>query len=84
MESAIASEGSDKLDLQLQEHILKVEDEAAELRKKLEEAEAGRRAAVRKMEASRVESKQLQSQMAELREQQEKVKVSNMNATRTL
>ena len=84
MESAVASEGSDKQDLQLLEHVLKVEDEAAELRKKLEEAEAGRRAAVRKMKASQLESELLQNQMAELREQQAKVKVSNMNAMRIL
>ena len=80
MESAVASEGGDQ---QLQERILKVEDEVAELRNKLEEAEAGRRAAVRKIEAGQVESKLLQSQMAELREQQAKVEVRNMTAMRT-
>ena len=81
MESALASEGGD---LQLQERILKVEDEAAELRNKLEEAEAGRREAVRKMETAQVESKLLQGQMAELREQQAKVKVRNMTAIENL
>ena len=83
MESAVADEGGDKQDLQLQERILKVEDEAAELRNKLEEAEAGRREAVRKMETAQVETKLLQGQMAELREQQAKVKVRNMTAMKT-
>ena len=86
MESAVAREGqrSTKRELELEERILKVTDKAAELRKKLEEAEEGRREAVMKMEDAQVERKLLQSQMAELREQQAKVKVRNMNAMRTL
>ena len=59
-------------------------NKAAELRNKLAEAEEGRREAVMKMEDAQVERKLLQSQMAELREQQAKVKVRNMNAMRTL
>ena len=86
MESAVAREGqrSTKRELELEERILKVTDKAAELRNKLEEAEEGRREAVMKMEDAQVERKLLQSQMAELREQQAKVKVRNMNAMRTL
>lgn len=86
MESAVAREGhsSTKQELELKERILKVTDKADELRKKLEEAEEGRREAVRKMEDAQVESKLLQSQMAELRKQQAKVKVSYADAMRTL
>lgn len=80
MESAVAREGhsSAKQELELEECILKVTDKADELRNKLEETEEGRREAVRKMEDAQMEIKLLQSQMAELREQQAKVKVSYM------
>ena len=86
MESAVAREGqrSIKQQLELEERILKVTDKAAELRNKLEEAEEGRREAVMKMEDAQVERKLLQSQMAELREQQAKVKVRNMNIRKSL
>ena len=94
MESAVAREGhssakrhtvtSAKRELELEERILKVTNKADELRKKLEEAEEGRREAVRKIEDAQLESKLLQSQMAELRKQQAKVKVSYADAIRTL
>ena len=86
MESAVAREGqrSTKRELELEERILKVTDRAAELRKKLEEAEEGRREAVRKIEDAQLESKLLQSQMAELRKQHAKVKVSYVDAVRPL
>ena len=47
------------------------------LRDKLEEAREGRQGAVRKLEAAQLESKILQSQMTELRQQQAEVKVSH-------
>ena len=86
MESAVAREGqrSTKRELELEERILKVTNRAAELRKKLEEAEEGRREAVRKIEDAQLESKLLQSQMAELRKQHAKVKVRNMNIRKSL
>lgn len=61
----------------MEEHILKMTDEADELRNKLMDAEKGRREAVRKMEAGQVEINLLQCQIAEL---QAEVKVSYMDA----
>ena len=80
MESAVAREahGGAKRELELEEHILKVMDEAAELRNKLEEVIEEKQEMVRKMETVHLESEQLQCQVAELREQQAALKVSYM------
>jgi len=59
-----------KQELELEKCILKMTEEAAELRDKLEEAEEGRWEAVKEMEAAQVEIKLLQYQVAKLREYQ--------------
>ena len=75
-ESAVAREGGDKRELELEECILKMTDQDAELRNKLEEVEKERNEVVRGLETAQVESELLQIQMAELREQHAEVKVS--------
>lgn len=75
-ESAVASEGGDKRELELLQRILKMTDKADELRDKLEEAREVRQGAVRELEAVQLESKLLQTHMAELRQQQAKLEVS--------
>ena len=60
-ESALVRESRDtKRELELEEYILKVRDEATELRNKLEEAEEGRQEAIGRMEAAQLESELLQ------------------------
>lgn len=75
-ESAVAREGGDKRELELLQRILKMTDKADELRDKLEEAREVRQGAVRELEAVQLESKLLQTHMAELRQQQAKLEVS--------
>ena len=72
-ESAVAGA---KQERELLQCILKMTDKADELREKLKEAREGREGAVRKLQAAQLESKLLQTQMAELRKQQAKVEVS--------
>ena len=71
-ELAAAKEGGAKRELEL----LKVTDEAAGLRDKLEEAKEEKWEAVRKMEVAQVENKLLQGWMTELRGQQRAYRVS--------
>ena len=59
-ESALVRESDTKRELELEEYILKMRDEAAELRNKLEEAEEGRQEVVGKTEAAQLESELLQ------------------------
>ena len=73
---AAAREGGAKLELELLQRILKVTDEAAGLRNKLEEAKEEKWDAVRKMEVAQVENKLLQTWMTELTGQQTAYKVS--------
>ena len=75
-ELAVARKSGTKRELELEQHILKVTDEAVELRDKLEEAEERKQEAVKKMEAAQVESKVLQTWVKELRGQQTAFKVS--------
>ena len=73
-----AWEGGAQRQLDLEEHVLKVTDEAAGLREKLEEAEEGKQEAVREMETAQMECKWLQSWMTEPGEQQTAIKVSSV------
>ena len=75
-ELSAAREGGAKLELELLQRIVKVTDEAAGLRNKLEEAKEEKWEAVRKMEVAQVENKLLQTWMTELRGQQTAYKVS--------
>ena len=75
-ELAAAREGGAKRELELLQRILKVTDEAAGLRNKLEEAKEEKWDVVRKMEVAQVENKLLQTWMTELRGQQTAYKVS--------
>ena len=76
-ELAAAREGGATRELELLQCIVKVTDEAAGLRDKLEEAKEEKWEAVRKMEAGQAENKLLQDWMTELREQQTAYKVSS-------
>ena len=76
-ELAAAREGGATLELELLQRIVKVTDEAAGLRDKLEEAKEEKWEAVRKMEVAQVENKLLQAWMTELRGQQTAYKVSS-------
>lgn len=82
-ELAIAREAGAKREVELQECILKVSNEVAELSNKLEEVEEGRWEAVRETKAVQEENKLLQKQMAELRGLQAEVEVSQ-HSMRTL
>ena len=73
---AAAREGGATRELELLQRIVKVTDEAAGLRDKLEEAKEEKWEAVRKMEAAQVENKLLQGWMTELRGQKTAYKVS--------
>jgi len=76
-ELATAREGGATRELELLQHIVKVTDEAAGLRDKLEEAKEEKWEAVRKMEVAQAENKLLQGWMTELRGQQTAIKVSS-------
>ena len=75
-ESAIIKDGNAKQQLELEEHILEVTNEAAELRDKLKEVEESKQEAVRDMETVQTENVLLQNWMIELREQEEAFNVS--------
>ena len=75
-ESARVKDGNTKRELELEEHILKVTNEAAELRDKLQQVEESKQEAVRNMEAVQTENVLLQNWMIELREQEEALNVS--------
>ena len=74
-ELAAAREGGATLELELRQRIVKVTDEAAGLRDKLEEAKEEKWEAVKKMEVAQAENKLLQAWMTELRGQQTAYKV---------
>ena len=76
-ELAAAKEGGATRELELLQHVVKVTDEAAGLRDKLEKAKEEKWEAVRKMEVAHVENKLLQGWMTELRGQQTSYKVSS-------
>lgn len=75
-ESAIVKDGNAKQELELEERILKVTNEAAELRDKLQEVEESKQEIVRNMEAVQTENVLLQNWMIELSEQEEAFNVS--------
>ena len=75
-ELAAAREGGAKLELELLQRIVKVTDEAAGLRDKLEEAKVEKWEAEKKMEVAQVENKLLHGWMTELRGQQTPFRVS--------
>lgn len=75
-ESAIVKDGNAKQELELEERILKVTNEAAELRDKLQEVEESKQETVRNMEAVQTENVLLQNWMIELSEQEEAFNVS--------
>ena len=66
-ESARTRDSSTERQLELEEHILKVADEAAGLRDKLEEAKEESQEAAREIGAAQVENELLQGWMTELR-----------------
>jgi len=68
-ESARTMDSSTEQQLELEEHILRVAGEAAELRDKLEEVKEESWEAAREIEAAQVENEVLQSWMVELRTQ---------------
>jgi len=68
-ESARTMDSSTEQQLELEEHILRVTGEAAELRDKLEEVKEESWEAAREIEAAQVENEVLQSWMVELRTQ---------------
>ena len=72
-ESAVAGA---KQERELLQRILKMTDKADELRDKLKEAREGREGVFRMLQDAQLESKLLQTQMKELRQQQAKVEVS--------
>ena len=76
-ELAAAKEGGATRELELLQRIVKVTDEAAGLRDKLEEAKEEKWEAVKKMEVAQVENKLLQGWMTELRGQQTAITVSS-------
>ena len=76
-ELAAARESGATRELELLQRIVKVTDEAAGLRDKLEEAKEEKWEAVKKMEVAQVENKLLQAWMTELRGQQIGYKVSS-------
>ena len=76
-ELAAAREGGAKQELELLKHVVKVTDEAAGLRDKLEEAKEEKWEAVRKMDAAQVENKLLQGWMTELSGQKTAYKVNS-------
>ena len=76
-ELAAAREGGATRELELLQRIVKVTDEAAGLRDKLEEAKEEKWEAVKKMEVAQVENKLLQGWMTELRGQQTAITVSS-------
>ena len=76
-ELAAARKGGATRELELLQRIVKVTDEAAGLRDKLEEAKEEKWEAVKKMEVAQVENKLLQGWMTELRGLQTAYKVSS-------
>ena len=76
-ELAAAREGGATRELELLQRIVKVTDEAAGLRDKLEEAKEEKWEAVKKMEVAQAENKLLQGWMTELSRQQTAYKVSS-------